>query len=134
MGLANASIKSGATWAPTGGTDLAFIPDGRSVPNGVSLVVSTDTNLITRRQLVCRATLPGMPGSANAYARLGRNTAVYRVPFIASDGKLYIQTTKLETAFHAEYPAEDKNATLSEMIAIAADSDFVDFWASSILS
>lgn len=134
MGLQNASISSGASWAPTGGTALAFIPDGRLVPSGVSLVVSADTDLVTRRQLTLRATLPAMSGSANGYARLGRNTAVYRVPYIADDGKLYVQTVRLETAFHAQYAQADKELILSDAIAILADSDFSDFWKKAILA
>lgn len=134
MSLNPAVIKSGATWAPTGGTDLTFVPDGRAVSNGLSLVVQADTNLLTRRQLTLRATLPAAPARAGDYAKLGRCSAVLKIPFIASDGKLYLQTVKVDTAFHAEYAQASKNAAINDGAALLADSDFANFWQSSLLT
>lgn len=132
MSVVNASILSGATWTPTGGTAVAFTPDGRSVANGVSLVVSADTNLVTRRSLELRTVLPAYPASSNAFARMGKNTMLFRCPFIAPDGKLYTQPIRIEASFHPDYA--QKAARMSEAIALLADSDFSDFWANSLLS
>lgn len=132
MSLLNAVFKSGATWAPTGGTDVTLAPDGRQITNGVSLIVTGDTNLLTRRGLVLQATLPALPATSGAYARLGRNSAKYTLPFIAADGKLYTQTVRVETAFHAEYSL--KNTAIGDIAALVADSDFTAFWQQSLLS
>lgn len=134
MSLSNATIKSGATWAPTGGTDLSFVPDGRQIVDGTSLVVVADTNLVTRRTLLARATLPTVPQKVGDYARLGRATLTYRIPFIASDGKLYAQSVKLEAAFHSEYNLTLKNTALTDGAAFFADSDFTAFWQSLLVS
>lgn len=131
MSVVNASILSGATWAPSGGTALAFIPDGRTVQNGVSLVVSTDTNLVTRRSLELRTVLPAYPASSSAFARMGKNTLLYRCPFVGPDGKLYSQPIRIEASFHPDYT--EKGNRMNEAIALLADSDFAGFWASSLL-
>lgn len=131
MSLANASILSGATWAPTGGTALNFTPDGRSKENGIGLVVTADTNLVTRRTLQAKSVLPSLPANNGAFARLGRNAMTYSIPFVAADGKLYNQTIKIEAAFHAEYT--QKSTRRNEAISFLADSDFTDFWDNSLL-
>lgn len=132
MSLSNAVIKTGATWSATGGTDLTFAMDGRSVKDGISLVVPADTILTTRRSLEARAILPAMAVNANSYAKLGRNSLAYRVPYMAADGKLYYQHVKIECTFHAEYTG--KNTVLNEAIAFLADSDFAQFWQNSIVT
>jgi hypothetical protein len=132
MSLVNAVVKTGATWAPTGGSDLTFTGDGRAVTDGLSLVVAADTNLLTRRSLTVRATLPALPSKAGEYAKLGRNSLVYKVPFIAADGKLYTQSVRVEMAFHPEYAG--KNTVIADTAAFVADADFTAFWQSSILA
>lgn len=132
MSLSNAVFKSGATWAPTGGSDVTLVPDGRVIKNGLSLVVSGDTNLLTRRSVQAVATLPALPASSGAYAKLGRNSMKYSVPFVAADGKLYIQTVRIETAFHAEYTG--KATAIQDIAALSQDSDFTSFWTSALLT
>jgi hypothetical protein len=58
---------------------------------------------------------------------------VYRLPFLASDGKVYTQTVKIETAFHAEYTATQKGVAIGDGAALLVDADFQSFWKSSVL-
>lgn len=132
MSLSNAVFKSGATWAPTGGSDVTLVPDGRVVANGLSLVVSGDTNLLTRRGIQAVTTLPALPAAAGAYAKLSRNSLRYSIPFVAADGKLYVQIVRIETSFHAEYSA--KATAIADIAALVSDSDFSGFWTSSLLT
>jgi len=132
MSLTNAVFKTGASWAPTGGSDVTLVPDGRQVTNGLSLVVSGDVNLLTRRGIVVTTTLPALPATSGAYAKLGRNALKYSIPFIAADGKLYTQTVRIETAFHSEYSS--KNTAIADIAALVSDSDFTAFWQSSLLT
>lgn len=132
MSVLNASVLSGATWTPTGGSALVFAPDGRSVQGGVSLVVPADTNLVLRRSLEVRTILPAYPASPNAFARMGKCTMLYRVPFVATDGKLYSQPVRIEASFHPDYT--NKGNRMNEAIALLADSDFSDFWLNSLIS
>lgn len=134
MSLINATIKTGATWAATGGSDLAFTPDGRAIPDGVNLVVLADTNLVLRRSLAARATMPALPTKTGDYARLGRAHLTYLVPFIASDGKLYKQPVKIEMGFHPEYTDANKAAVINDATAFLADTDFANFWRYLVLN
>lgn len=134
MGLQTATIKTGATWAPTGGTDLSFVPDGKALTDGVNLVVVADTNLLLRRSLTARATLPAAPTKVGNYAKLGRNSIVYKLPMVALDGKTYVQSVRIEVTFHAEYSLANKTIAIQDACALTADSDFQNFWLSSILT
>lgn len=131
MAIQSAVVKYGATWAPTGGTDLTFVNDGRPVPNGASYVVSGDTDLLLRRELKVRATLPALATSANAYDTLQRNYVMLRIPIVSAAGKQHIQTVRVETALHAEETA--KVSIISLIAALAADADFSDFWTKCLV-
>lgn len=132
MSLINASILSGATWTPTGGSALAFASSGRAISDGLELVVTADTNLITRRSLQLKSSLPELAASANAFSKMGRNQLTYFIPFIAADGKLYRQSIVMTEAFHPEYT--QAAARRNESISFKADSDFSDFWANYLLT
>jgi hypothetical protein len=79
-----------------------------------------------------RSTLPALPANANSYAKLGRCYAAYKVPFIASDGKLYVQVQKIETAFHPEYSG--KAGVITDLGALLLDADTTQFWNNSLLT
>jgi len=134
MSLNPLTYKTGATWTPSGGSDLSFAPDGRVVDNGLSLVCSGDTNLLTRRTMQLKASLPGLPATNGAFAKLARNTLTLKVPFIAADGKLYQQTITVGTAFHAEYNATTRNGHINDIAALVTDADILPFWQSLLLS
>lgn len=132
MSLSNAVFKSGATWAPTGGTDVTLAPDGRAIINGLSLVVTADTSLLTRRSVIARATMPALAPSAGAFARMGKTSLVYTIPYLAADGKIYSQSVKIDASFHPEYTG--KAVVIGDIAALTADSDFASFWLSSLLT
>lgn len=132
MSLVNAVFKSGAVWSATGGSDVTLASDGRSVVNGISTIVTGDTNLLTRRSVIFQASMPALPANVNAFGKLGRNTMKYSIPFIAADGKLYTQTVRIEAAFHPEYTL--KNTAIADIAAFVSDSDFTSFWQSSLLT
>lgn len=134
MSLNPAVIKSGATWTPSGGSDVTFTPDGRAVSNGLSLVAMADSSLLTRRSLTLKASLPALPAKVGDFGKLGRTSMVLAIPFIAADGKRYTQTVRIEAAFHAEYAQASKNVALNDIAALALDSDFANFWQSNVLA
>lgn len=132
MSLTNASLKTGATWSSSGGTDLTFVPSGRPISNGLELVASSDSSLILRRSLELKVSLPSLPANTNAYAKLGRRAVVYRIPYVASDGKLYTQTIRIEAAFHADDTRQ--NGLMGDCASFFADTDFTSFWQGMLLS
>jgi len=134
MALQSASIQSGATWAPTGGSALAFTPDGRTITGGLSLVVSSDTNLLTRRSLVAKSSLPAAAPTVGAMAKLGKNSMVYMIPFTSADGKIYNQSVRIEMSCHAEYSEANKTILVADAAALLVDPDFTNFWVKSLLT
>lgn len=132
MALVNATFKTGATWSSTGGTDETLVPDGSQQTSGVRLVVSGDTAVLTRRSVLFKVSYPQLAPNSASYAKLGRRSLAYRVPFIASDGKLYVQPINIEAAFHAEYAGS--SVRLVEAAAMVLDTDFGPFWSSLLLS
>jgi len=134
MPLQSASIKSGATWAPTGGSDLVFAADGRAITDGVRVVVVSDSDLLLRRSLVAKSQLPGPAPKAGAPARLGRNQMTYFVPFKAADGLIYNQSIGIVMNLHAEYSLASRTALKADAAALLASASFADFWLNSILT
>ena len=132
MALTNATFKTGATWSSTGGTDETLVPDGSKQDMGARFVISSDTNLLTRRTVLFKVSPPALAPNSASFAKLGRRSLAYRVPFIAADGKLYLQPVNIEAAFHAEYTSS--NARLLDAVAMVLDSDFGPFWSSLLLS
>lgn len=132
MSLTNAVVKTGATWSPTGGTDLALTSSGRSIKDGLELVVTSDASLLLRRSVELKVSMPSLPPSANAYAKLGRRSLTYRIPFVAADGKLYTQLIRVEASFHAEDSRQ--NGLISDMAAFFSDSDLSGFWNNLLLN
>lgn len=133
MSLVNATLVTGGTWSQSGGTGITLASDGRfSSADGVNLVVSEDTNVLTRRTVVARSKTPRAAANANAYATLGRNTVKVLIPFQAADGKVYNQTVTVEIATHAEFSGR---AALRGLVAsLATDSDMTGFWEQFLLS
>lgn len=132
MSLTNAVMKTGATWSPTGGTDLTLTPSGRAISNGIELVVASDSSLLARRSVEFKVSLPALPPSSNGYAKMGRRGVVYRVPYVAADGRLYVQTLRIEAAFHADDARQ--NGLIADGAALLVDSDFTGFWQKLLLS
>lgn len=133
MSLDNASIKSGASWGPTGGTDLAFSKDGRSVANGISLIVVADQDLVMRRNLRLVATPPANAAKVGDFPRLGRQTLTYGVPFKDTTGRVVVQYQQIGMAWHPEMDRTLRLKHRRDMAAFLADSDFDAFWDEFVL-
>lgn len=129
----NLTIKTGSTWAPTGGSDLVFASDGRNVPDGVSFVVLADTNLLTRRSLRMRSIMPAAAVRTGDMAKMGRQLLTLYIPFTAADGRTYVQPQKVESAFHPEYGAASKLQVVTDLASLLVDSELLTFWQSSVL-
>lgn len=133
MGLKTMSLLSGATIAASGGTALAFADDSVSVQNGIHLIVPSDTDYQTRRQLTAKVKLPSLDPKTGAYGK-DRKTISFTVPLVLPDGKVVFNVIRVEREVHPSMSA----AAVLELNKIAAqlltDSDVSDFWAVGSLS
>jgi hypothetical protein len=113
---------------------LAFVSDGRQVKDGLSLVVAADTSLVTRRRLVFAATLPAFASKVGGYPKMGRSHMDYVMPFLATDGRVYMNRFVGDFAFHPEFTKVQRALLVKDAGALLLDADTAGFWQDSLLS
>lgn len=133
MSLSNASVLSGATITPSGGTALPFSSLG--IQNSSNTIYATgDADLRTRRSIVCSVKDPKVSaGAPNGYTQ-ARATAVFKSPLELDNGMITVNTVRVEFA----YDVETSQAEIDELKVIAAqictDADFAGLIADLSLS
>jgi hypothetical protein len=131
-GLSTMTVKSGATMAPTGGTDLVFAPDGESVQNGVHLVVPAVTAYATRPGLYAKYRKPTV--NANGVYSKDKKSISYTVPYVLADGTISFNVIRIEREVHPEFSAAaalDLNIVASQLLT---DSESATFWSAGALT
>lgn len=133
MPLSSASILSGATITPSGGTALAFGSEG--IVNNTNLIYATaDTDYRTRKEMACTVKKPKpLTTAPNGYSQ-SRNKIVIRVPLTLANGLVTSQTLLIEQSVDVESTAA-VNLELRKLAAQALiDADYTAFWDSSSLA
>lgn len=130
-GIKTMTVKSGATMAPTGGTDLVFAPDGITIQNGVHLTVPAVTSYASRPN----ATVKYKPVTINSDGSFSKDkkTVSYAVPMTTAAGTIVYNTIRIEREVHPEFSAA--NALDMNIVAaqILTDSEAANFWAAGSL-
>ena len=132
MGIKTMTVKSGATMAPTGGTDLVFADDGLTIQNGVHLVVPAVTDYKVRPQATVKYRQPAV-GSDGLYSK-DKKSISYSVPYVTASGKVVFNTIRVEREVHPEFSAAAALDLLIVGSQLLTDSDATAFWASGSLS
>lgn len=131
--LDGASVLSGATMAPTGGTAINFSSAGiRS--NVVTLNCDEDTDYRTRRQVVCTAKEPKPSSTApNGYTQ-ARSKTVLKSPLELDNGEITVNTVTIEFAFDVETSAAEVDELQVLAAQLITDADFDELWNTGNLS
>lgn len=133
MGLKTMSLLAGATVAASGGTALAFAEDGQTIQNGVHLIVPSDTDYQTRRQVTAKYRPPTLNASTGVYSKDKKSISL-ALPLVLPDGKVVFNTIRIEREVHPSLAA----ASAAELCALGAqllcDSDVTSFWATGSLT
>lgn len=133
MGLRTMSLLASATVTAAGGTALAFLDDGISVTNGIHLIVPTDVDYQTRRQITAKVKQPVLDAKTGVYGK-DRKTMSLTLPMVLADGRVVFNVIRVEREVHPSLPA----ATALEMNNLAAqmltDAEASNFWAAGTLS
>jgi hypothetical protein len=127
MSLKNMVVKSGATLAPTGGSDLTFADDGVTVPNGVHLTVPAVSDYKVRPTATFRYRPPTLQ-TDGTYTR-DKKSASFTVPMTRADGKTVNCVIRIEREVDPEMSAAnalDLNVVAAQMLF---DADVTNFWA-----
>jgi hypothetical protein len=123
MSLNNASVLSGGTVATTGGSALAFSGAGAR-NNSHTLNATGDTDLRTRRQVVCTVREPRVSANApNGYTQ-ARATFLFKSPLALDNGNVTVNTVRIEFSFDSETSSTELEELRVIAAQICADSDF----------
>ena len=125
MTLSSASVSSGATVAPTGGSALAFQSRG-IVGNTNTIYVDADADSRTRRSIVCTIKDAKVSTSAPNGMTQQRCTFILKSPLTLDNGLVTVNKVSIEFA----YDVETSDAEVEELRILAAqicsDADFED--------
>lgn len=130
-GIKTMTVKSGATMAPTGGTDLVFAPTGVTIQNGCELTVPAVTTYAARPKATVKYRPPVLLGDGT-YQK-DKKSFVYSVPRTLASGAIVYDVIRIEREVHPETSAA--NALDMNIIAAQAltDSEAANFWAAGSL-
>lgn len=133
MGLKTMSLLEAATVTTTGGTALSFTDDSVTIPNGVHLVVPSDTDYQTRRQVTAKYRPPSIDVKTGVYGK-DKKTMSLVLPIVLPTGQVVFNTIRLEREVHPSLSASAA-AELNKLGAqLLTDSDVTNFWAAGSLS
>jgi len=127
MSLNNATLKTGATMAPTGGSDLNFESRGNLLDRN-NLFVPADLDLRTRREISCVIKDPKVSASApNGYTQ-ARATATFKSPLELDNGNITVNTVQISMACDVETTDAEKDELLIIAAQMLTDADFTSFF------
>lgn len=123
MSLTNASVLSGATITPSGGSALPFASLG--IRNNTNVLYATgDADLRTRRSIVCSVKEPKVStGAPNGYTQ-ARATMIFKSPLTLDNGNVTVNTVRVEIAYDVETSAAEVTELSVIGAQLLADADF----------
>jgi len=134
MSLNNAALIEGATMnAATGGTALSFVSQGNTAGQNI-LYVSTDTQLNTRRSLVCNASGPKTSATAPGGFTQARASIRLNVPRTLSNGNVSVDTIELKLSADGQTTVAEKQEMLNLVAQACTDADFTEFFTNLAMS
>lgn len=127
MSLKNAVVKTGATHAPTGGSDLTF-GDFGTVGTKVALGVPADTDMRLRRSIDGSFKTPRANASSpNGYTQ-ARATLTFKKPILLANGKITVNTIQVSVAYDWEASDAQKQELMDVGAQMCYDADFISFF------
>lgn len=129
MTLKNLSISKGATSvAPSGGTALAFVDDGVTIPNGVHLVAPSTANAAVRENITFRMKPASLVSSTGEFTKNVRSCSL-TIPVLLASGKVVNNTLRVERQTHPETTAANEIDMNRIGAQLLVDADTENFWA-----
>lgn len=131
MSLTNAVVKTAATGITvTGGSDLAFAPDGVSIPGGLHLAVPADEDFRTRRNLTVRNKQPVLTNGVYSKSKM---STTFVQPKILANGSTVFNLIRIEREVHPESTAAEAFELNMIGTQLLLDADFTAFWSGGSL-
>lgn len=130
MPLNGAVIKEGATYAPTGGTDITFSLTGERVANGIVTANMAESNFFAREKVYQTVRMPVLMPDGD-FSKMKVSLRIVR-PATLPSKKVVYNIIRVEQEIHPLTPAEAANLR-SLAIGALADADFTQFWEAGSL-
>lgn len=131
MPLNGAVIKEGATYAPTGGTDITFSLTGERVANGIVTANMAESNFFAREKVYQTVRMPVLMPDGD-FSKMKTSLRIVR-PATLPSGKVVYNIVRVEQEIHPLTPTEAANLR-SLAIGALADADFTQFWEAGSLT
>lgn len=131
MPLNGAVIKEGATYAPTGGTDITFSLTGERVANGIVTANMAESNFFAREKVYQTVRMPVLMPDGD-FSKMKTSLRIVR-PATLPSGKVVYNIVRVEQEIHPLTPTEAVNLR-SLAIGALADADFTQFWEAGSLT
>lgn len=134
MSLQNASVLNGATLSATGGTALNLVVAGQTIPNGLLLHDTSNTDARLWPSVTCVNRPPTYNQSTDTWSK-GKRTVKLVVPKILANGKIGYPLAETRIEDFPEMTTAEKIFLLSIMSQILGiDADFSSFVLTGSLS
>jgi hypothetical protein len=127
MSLKNMTLLQGATIALSGGTQLTFADNGVSIPNGLQLIATADSDYQTRRSVTVKYRPATLDPTTGFYGKDKKSITLAR-PVVLDDGRVVFNTVRIEREMHpscTESDAMEMNKISSQFLL---DEDLDNFW------
>lgn len=132
MGVQTTTLKEGATGITiVGGSDLAFTPDGVSVPNGVHLAAAAVADFRVRPTITLKTRNPQLNNGTFSKAKRWLS---FTLPTILTDLSVVYNVVRIEVEVHPELTAAAAVDIARIGAQLLSDDDLVTFIASGSLA
>lgn len=128
MPIQGAVLKDGATYAPTGGTDMTFNPISETVPNGVVVANTAQADFFLREKITASSRLPAKQ-SDGTYSLQKTRVNIYK-PYTRADGVVVPQYLKIEMGTDPFAGSAPIVQLKSLGCGVLSDSDFANIFLS----
>lgn len=135
MSLDGLVLKEGGTTTTSGGTDMTFGRSGKSVTNGIAIVNTGDSDILTREEIICVSKASNV--NADGSMTKQKTKLQYTIPFETTDNGVVYSLVRVEIEVH---PLQlSASATLIDTLReqgaqLLKDADTDAFWDTGSLS
>lgn len=133
MGLKSMSLSAAATNSTSGGSALGFAEDGVTIQNGLHLIVPTDSDYQTRRQVTVKYRQPTLDAKTGLYSK-DKKSICLALPQVLTNGSVVFNTIRIEREVHPTLSAANALELNSLGAQMLFDADTTAFWATGSLS
>ena len=128
MSVQNASLSIGATVTVSGGTAATFAPSGKTIPDGIQTVCTTDTNPVTRRSITHKSREATINQATGKFGGKSKRSCVFVMPEVLPDGSISFDLIRIEVECHPQSASTKLSALLSGGTQLLNDADYANFW------